>query len=395
MKDMSKDLILFSTADWDNPFWTNKQHMAVGLAGHGFRIFYVESLGLRKLTMTWRDIFRIMKRLKKGMGGFREVQKNIYVYSPLVLPIHGISSIRRMNAGILRAQIRRHLTRLHFREPIFWTYNPLTATFAGEFNEALLVYHCVDDLSASPGMPVGVITSAEEQLVRKADLVFTTNPNLQETRSRWNPANTHYFPNVADFDHFSKARRPWPIPHDIENIPKPRIGFVGAISDYKVDFELISHIAEVRPDWHWVLIGQVGEGQIGTSIDSLLRPNIHLLGPKSYQILPDYLRGFDVAVLPIQKNNYTASMFPMKFFEYLASGRTVVATDLPALREYADACIITHTPEGFIQGIEDVLHGKVPDPKRCLELAQQHTWEKRLDWMMELLVKTWEQKHGS
>jgi glycosyltransferase involved in cell wall biosynthesis len=369
--------------------------MAQRFAQRGYRILYVESLGLRRPTFNGRDVARIYGRLRKGIRGLTKVRENIWVYSPLVIPAHGDFRVRSLNNAILTIQIRSYMDRLDFRKPMNWTYNPLSIELKGRFNESMLTYHCVDDLSSWPGMPKGVIQKAEEDLVRMADLVFTTNSQLQETRARWNPGNTYYYPNVSDFGHFSKARQAGPTPDDLAKIPRPRIGFIGAVSDIKVDFGLISHVAELKKDWHWVIIGEVGEGQPQTSVDLLKRPNIHLLGFKSYQLLPDYLRGFDVAVLPNRINNYTSSMFPMKFFEYLASGKPVVATDLLGLREYADAYISARTPDDFVQALEKVFCGTVPDMKRCLELAEEHTWERRLDQMENLLRDRWVKKGGS
>jgi glycosyltransferase involved in cell wall biosynthesis len=392
--DLTKDIIFISTADWDCPFWTNKQHMAVALAERGYRILYVESMGLRKPTLGKKDITRVFGRLRKWAGGLREVRKNIWVFSPIVIPYHELPWVKGINIRVLCRYIRKYMRHLKFRNPILWTYNPLSIDMVGSFNESIVVYHCVDDLTAAPGMPVNSILTLEKNLVQRADIIFTTSPRLHETRSRWNPNNTYYFPNVADFNHFSTACQQGRIPEDIQNIPHPRIGFIGAISEYKVDFELISFVAEKRKDWHWVMIGQVGEGQPETSVNLLKRANIHLLGPKQYQILPDYLRGFDVAVLPCPKNDYTTSMFPMKFFEYLSAGKPVVATDLPALRHYADACILTQTPDDFIQAIDSVFKGKMPDKKKCLELAQEHTWQKRLDQMEKLLMEKFKQKNS-
>lgn len=391
-EDFPRDIIMFSTADWNNPFWTNKQHMASRMAGRGFRILYIESLGLRKPSVGSRDTTRIFRRIKMGLSGLREVQENLWVYSPLVIPAHGISWVNQLNNKILMYYIRSYVRRLGFQDPMFWTYNPLTVELTGRVGESMIVYHCVDDLTASPGVPVKILASAEERLLQKADIVFTTSPQLQVSRSVYNPGNTYYLPNVADFDHFSKALLPGHIPEELAKIPKPRIGFIGAISNYKIDFELIAHIAEARQEWQWVMIGEVGEGQPETSIDKLRRPNIHFLGHRSYQALPDYLRGIDVAVLPNRLNKYTTSMFPMKFFEYLSAGKPVIATDLPALHDYSDACTLTKSPEEFIQAIADALKNKVTNINYGLTLAKQHTWEKRLDKMERILNNKWKEK---
>lgn len=369
--------------------------MATRLASRGYRVLYIESLGLRKPTRHSKDIIRIFKRLRKGFQGLQQVQNNIWLYSPLVIPFHEHQRIRLLNRKILIKQVLRYIQRLEFHHPIFWTYNPLTVDLIGIFQESLVIYHCVDDLTASPGMPVNAIESSERELVQRSDLIFTTNIKLQQTRSQWNPDNTYYFPNVADFEHFSKALQPGKVPDDLARIPHPRIGFIGAISDYKVDFDLISYIATLKKEWQWIMIGQIGEGQPETKIDLLKKSNIHFLGPKSYHSLPDYLRGIDIAVLPNRINDYTSSMFPMKFFEYLSAGKPIVATNLPAIRDYSDVCFIAQNADDFIKCIDRILHGEKPDIMQCLKVAQEHTWEKRLDQMEFLIMKKWNQKYGN
>lgn len=206
------------------------------------------------------------------------------------------------------------------------------------------------------------------------------------------PEKTYYFSNVADYRHFSKAKNPGPIPPDLANIPRPIIGFIGAISSYKVDFDLIIRAAELRPDWNWVLIGQVGEGQPSTTTERLKNPNIYLLGPRKYKDLPDYLRSFDIAVLPCPINDYTQSMFPMKFFEYLSAGKPVVATRLDALSDYSDVCCFADTPEEFVKTIDKNLQGNRPDEFLCCLTAASHTWEWRLLEMLKVLETIWNTK---
>lgn len=379
-------VVLLSTADFDNPFWTNKQHMAVQLAARGFRVLYIDSLGLRRPSARAQDLARIARRLRRAVAGPRQVRPNLWVAAPLVLPLQRYALVRRLNRALLSLALARQCRRLGFARPLLWTYNPMTTQLVSTTRFDGIVYHCVDDIAAQPGMPSAQLESAERELACASDVIFATSPRLAETRRRWNP-ETHYLPNVADFAHFSRALDPsLEVPADLAAIPGPRMGFVGAISGYKLDFELIRFVAQTRPDWSVVLIGKVGEGDPWTDTAGLRGlPNVHLLGPRPYAALPAYLKGLDAALLPNARNDYTDSMFPMKFFEYLAAGRPVVSVDLPALRDYGDAVTLASSPVAFVVGIEDALRGAGAGLERRLAMARENTWEIRLDRMLDVL----------
>lgn len=381
-----KDIVLLSTADWDNPFWTNKQHVACELARLGYRVFYIDSLGLRRPSASSQDVKRIFRRLKKALRSPLAVRENLWVWSPLVIPLQRYAVVRWLNKQLLSAGVRFWQWKLGLRPDVFWTYNPMTLSFFDTARYAQLVYHCVDEIKAQPGMPVEQIAEAEDALVCQSDICFVTAEYLLETRQKLNP-QTYYFSNVADFAHFSKARdETVAVPDDIKNIPKPIIGFVGAISGYKVDFNLLKKMALKHPEWSVVMIGKVGEGDPWTDasvLDSL--PNVHFMGPRNYEDLPAYMKAFDVAILPSMLNEYTKAMFPMKFFEYLSAGLPVVATNLHALQNYKHVATIAERDEEFIAGIESALNGGVVPLAARLEVAMEQTYEHRTKKMIALM----------
>jgi glycosyltransferase involved in cell wall biosynthesis len=382
-----RDIVLLATADWDNPFWTNKQHVACQLAARGCRVLYVDSLGLRRPSARSQDLARMARRLRRALAAPRRVRPDLHVWSPVVVPLQQHAAVRTLNRRVLSAALALQLRRLGFTRPLLWTYNPLTPRLLDLDAFAHVVYHCVDDIAAQPGMPAAVLALAEEQLTRRADIVFATSPRLAETRRLWNPG-THFLPNVADFEHFAQAMAAETVvPADLLRIPGPRLGFIGAISGYKVDFDLLRSIALARRDWSIVLIGKVGEGDPWTDPAKLEGlPNLYQLGPRPYAELPAYLKGMDVALLPSTQNEYTASMFPMKFFEYLAAGRPVVSVDLLALRDFAAAVTVATSPDGFIAAIDRVLHGQAPALALRLDLARQHTWGARTARMLDMIA---------
>lgn len=377
------DILLVSTADWDNPFWTNKQHVAVELADRGHRVLYVESLALRKPTMTGRDASRIVKRLRRGLAPPRLVRPGLWVWSPIILPLHGSGVAQFFNRMALAWGLQIWSSLLGLDLKLLWTYSPITTNLFPPHQYDALIYHAVDDIKAQPGMPREIIEAAEADLLAKSDIVFVTSQNLYEMHRPAN-AEVHYFPNVADFDHFNKAMAAdTVIPDDLRGIPEPRIALIGAISGYKVDFELLVQVAQMRPHWSIVLIGDVGEGDPLTNADELRRQsNIHLMGPRPYSDLPAYLKGVQVAILANRVNDYTKSMFPMKFFEYLAAGRPVVSGPLNALEGYSDIALFASGVGDYVEAIEATLLGHTASLEQRLAIARENTYAARTAKMM-------------
>ena len=383
------DVVLLSTADWDHPLWTNKQHQALSLAGLGHRVLYVDSLGVRAPRPDRSDSRRIWRRLRRGLRGPRQVSANLWVVSPLVIPGQTRGFWGLVNRRSLALSLLVSDWLLDFRRPLLWTFNPQTRCYLKLKKFHSTIYHCVDRIQAQPGMPVTAIETAEVDLCGAVNAIFTTSPELQRSLSPRN-AGTHYFGNVADAEHFAQALNPsLATPSDCPKrlFDQPLLMFIGAIDAYKLHLHLLEVLAKRHPRWTFCLIGPVGEADPTTDVSALARlSNVHLLGPRPYQDLPAYLSQADVALLPLQLNDYTRNMYPMKFFEYLAAGCSVVATDIPSLRDQADVALLC-PPEidAFESAIERVLSGDSPLQSRRLERASCHTYRRRTQAMLELL----------
>ncbi|HUO20941.1 MAG TPA: glycosyltransferase [Caulobacteraceae bacterium] len=380
------DIVLVSTADWDNPYWTNKQHVAVELNARGHRVLYVESQGLRRPTATIKDTGRIWRRLARAFTPPREVRPNLWIWSPLSVPFQGVDSVRKFNRMLIQFGLSFWVNRLRLKPGMLWTYSPLTTDFYNLSDYAFTVYHAVDDIKAQPGMPRDVIAASEKTLAEHADVVFTTAPQIQANLSPHNP-DTYYLPNVADFRHFNSALdETLAVPDDLASIGRPCIGFIGAVSSYKIDLDLIAKAAKARPTWQFVFIGEIGEGDPLTTIkDYQGITNITFMGGRRYANLPSYLKGFDVAIIPSILNEYTKSMFPMKFFEYLAAGKPVVCTRLASLQEFERYVHTADSPESFVEAVESALAGEGAPLEDRLALAQQYTYAARQEKMMAII----------
>ena len=383
------DVVLLSTADWDHPLWTNKQHQALSLAALGHRVLYIDSLGVRSPRVDRSDSRRIWRRLRRGLRGPRQVRPNLWVISPLVLPGRSAGFWGAVNRWSLALSLFVADWVLDFRTPLLWTFNPQTRRYLSLRKFHATIYHCVDRIQAQPGMPVAALDEAEEDLCGAANAVFTTSPKLQASIAPRN-AGTHYFGNVADADHFGRALDPSLTPPlDWQDCfgDGPVLMFVGAIDAYKLDLPLLEILASGHPNWSFVFIGPVGETDPSTDVRGLKRlPNVHLLGPRPYSTLPAYLAQADVALLPLQLNTYTRHMYPMKFFEYLAAGCPVVATAIPSLLDQGDvARLCPPEAQAFAVAIESALAGHGPAKALRLERAQSNTYRTRTQAMLAVL----------
>ncbi|MDR1462545.1 MAG: glycosyltransferase [Azoarcus sp.] len=385
------DCILFATADWDAPYWTNKQHIANELARMGWRVLYVESPGIRAPSITDRRNWpRLWRRLKIGLSnlysGARKRRENLWVLSPLSIPAkHHRPIANWLNRCLLQSMMQRFIQTKGFTKPLIWTYHPFMLEAIAPLKRSALLYHCVDDLAAVPGVNARAFRAAEQKLLQAAQTVFTTSKSLAEHCAKHNP-HTHFLPNVADAIHFGRALGPGPIPADMAEIPEPRLIYHGVLSDFKVDFALLHKAAQLRPDWHWILIGEEREGQKNEDLARLSAlPNVHRLGYRPYDALPNYLRGAQVGLLPTLLNDYTRSMFPMKYFEYLAAGLPIVSTKLAFTKTHCAGLEIAQTPEEIIHAVEKQIHRGKYSPEETSAHIADNTWLTRTKNMLEKL----------
>jgi glycosyltransferase involved in cell wall biosynthesis len=239
---------------------------------------------------------------------------------------------------------------------IAWYYTPMMLPFSKHLTPDVTVYDAMDELSKFKFAPEHLL-DYEQELIDRADLVFTGGSSLYEAKKDRHP-NVHCFPSSVDRAHFCKARARLFDPADQEDLPRPRLGFYGVI-DERFDTELLAKVAEMRPNWSFVMVGPV----VKISEEDLpKRPNIHYVGGKTYGELPSYLSGWDVALMPFAMNESTQFISPTKTPEYLAGGKPVVSTPIrDVVRHY-----------GQLEGVKiaDNVDDFIAQCERAMELSR-------------------------
>jgi UDP-galactopyranose mutase len=287
----------------------------------------------------------------------------------------------------LRTLLDELVTDARVRDPILWMYTPMALGFSRHLRRSVTVYDCMDELTGFRGAPP-ILRELEHELFRTADLVFTGGHSLYEAKRPYH-ASVHAFPSSVDAAHFAKARRrdPREDPADQRDIPHPRLGFYGVI-DERMDVELLQGIAERRPQHHYVVLGPVAKVD-PAQLPQL--PNLHFLGKKSYEQLPRYLAGWDVAIMPFALNEATRYISPTKTLEYLAAGKPVVSTPIhDVVRPYGEQGLvrIARDADEFVESVDAALAelGTSKFATRrasCDDFVAQTSWE-----------RTWAEMHS-
>ena len=233
-----------------------------------------------------------------------------------------------------------------------WYYTPMMLPFSRHTEADVTVFDAMDELSKFRFAPAKLL-DLEQELIERADIVFTGGSSLYEAKKDRHE-NVHCFPSSVDRAHFTKARARQFDPADQEGLPRPRLGFYGVI-DERFDTGLLDEAARMRPEWSFVMIGpvvKISEAELPK------RPNIHYLGGKTYDQLPAYLSGWDVALMPFAMNESTQFISPTKTPEYLAGGKPVVSTPIKdVVRHYGrlEGVKIASYPEEFVAVCEEAL----------------------------------------
>ena len=298
-------------------------------------------------------------------------------------------------AGRQQAEVKTATARLlgelvHAEEiagPVAWVYTPLAEPLLEALDPALVVYDCMDELSLFLGAPPELVRM-EAALLSRADLVFTGGMSLYEAKHTRHP-RVYCFPSSVDAHHFGRAKPSAPSepePDDQAGLPHPRLGFFGVL-DERLDLAILDALAAAHPEWQIVMVGPTVKVDPGT----LPRhPNIHYVGQRSYEQLPNYLSGWDVCLLPFARNDATRFISPTKTLEYMAAERPIVSTPIAdVVRSYASIVYLADSPTSFVEACERALAAPAEERATRTEMARvvlaQTSWDATAKHMEELM----------
>jgi glycosyltransferase involved in cell wall biosynthesis len=301
---------------------------------------------------------------------------------PSIPLVDRLEYLRFLNDLLIGYWVRFLLLRLHFKKPVLWYYEPRYSSLIGKLNERMVVYDCADDRMEFAGVPQW-IKEYLELLINKAQIIFATSDNLYNKMRQYGKDNVYMVGNGVDVDHFKKAMSNIPIPEDIKMLKKPIIGYFGVIDQW-LDLELIKKLASAYPNSSILLIGPIMLMPCEELNELKKCQNVFFIGKRPYNLLPSYLKAFDVCIIPFKMNELTKSVNPVKLYEYLAGWKNVVSTALPEINKYNDLVYIAQDYDDFIHKLNLALSSDIQSYQTNTVL-NENAWDTKVKNIIKIL----------
>ena len=392
----NRDIVVHGLQSYDSDIGSNCINIANEMAKNN-RVLYVNYPVDRLTLLRHSKIPQIIRRkevLKGKKPDLVQVNDNLWNLTPAII----LESINKISSSTMfrlfnfannkkyAREIKRAMGRISFSTPIFFNDSDFYRAFYFRelINPSLMVYYTRDNMRATSFFKKHG-AGYEDILMSKSDLVVSNSVYLNDIAKKANP-NSVYVGQGCDITLFNKDIIS-SIPNDIAKIPKPVIGYIGALKSSRLDIETIKYIAEKKPKWSVVLVGPEDNEFIKSDLHNL--KNVYFTGSKNGDQLPIYLNSFDVAINPQALNDITIGNYPRKIDEYLAMGKPVVATKTITMGVFADHTYLASTKEEYVELIDKALADNNEDMEAArIDFAQSHTWENNVDEIYKAITNT-------
>ena len=371
----------FARHDWAL-LWQRQQAVMTRLARR-FNLYYIERFSTRRLSFNEMLRAAAARWLAPGESPVSSGAAAIHFVAPRVTPFHASRFWRRHNYYLLARAIDNAWPR-DLRRSVLWIYNPsyLALEFlkrtAGEWERT--VYDCIQRFEFNRNYPPA-IGEIDREIARRVDLVFADSRMIWEEKRRLNP-NSHFVPQGVDVERFIWEGPNATPPDELRVLKRPILGYQGAWHQ-AFDSDLVAATIEAIADSTFVFVGPT----LGREKALLRRcPSAVFFGPRDHSLLGRYVNGFDVCLIPYRLDAHTEAVFPTKFFEYVATGLPIVATDLPDLREYEQYVALARNRDEFIEKVRAAIDQPRRPPQLVRPFVEQQSWDRRVERMLELLA---------
>jgi glycosyltransferase involved in cell wall biosynthesis len=320
--------------------------------------YWVNTIGTRRPRLDLATLRRGLEKIRQWWRKetkSQELPGNLRVLNPRMWPWFSTACDRRLNRRLLGRSLATLLRSLP-ESPVAVTTLPVVADLVDLLPVRRWAYYCVDDFSHWPGLDGQALRRMEDDLVRRVDVVVAVSEVLRARLARLG-RDAHLLTHGVDLDYW-RGGGTVSVP-GLERLERPLVVFWGVV-DRRMDVAAVRAVAENLSRGTVVLAGP--EQNPHRSLGEV--PRVVRLGPLPFGALPRLAAEAAVLVMPYADLPVTRAMQPLKLKEYLATGKPVVASDLPAVREWADCMDVAATPGAFAAAVRQRLDGQLPAGQR-------------------------------
>lgn len=374
-------LVVFSD-DWArHP--SSSQHLIRELLPR-YQVYWFNTIGTRPPRL---DLLTLRRGAEKLLGWSRRRPRpigadasNPRVVDPVMWPSFSSFVSRRVNRGLLTRAIAESVPTPE--NTIGVTTLPIVADLVGRVPLARWIYYCVDDLAEWPGLDRSTLIAMERRLVERVDGIVAVSARLVDRMAEMGRQAT-LLTHGVDSTLWSRAEGE--VPDLLTGLEEPWIVFWGVV-DRRLATGWVESLASALERGTILLIGPANNPD--PALDGIER--VVQTGSLPFASLPAVAARAAALIMPYADMEATRAIQPLKLKEYLATGRPVVVSDLPACREWRDACDVVEAAELFswtvLQRLENGISDEQSEARQRLageswrqkaELFERALWNNR------------------
>lgn len=374
-----KKIIMAENQEFFSDVKIGAHHFAELFAKNGYEVLWLSPSYSLLHFVNDKEITKKRQQLNKGKKV--KLKENIYGYSPFtVIPfvdIPGFNSTfnARFHLKTAVPSLESELKNIGFDNvDILWISN-LKMLYLKEHVKYNKLIHRLSDEKSGFKSFFSTLAKLEEELLRESDVIFATAKVLEDKARKYSD-RVYYLPNGVNYDNFQKESYEMPKEYEAYSNSK-RVIYIGAISEW-LDCEMIEEALKNNENVEFFFIGP-DKGVL----EPLKRyNNLHILGKRPYESLPDYLNFSHCAIIPFKKNKLTDAINPVKLYEYLACGIPTVTSDYKEINYVKGPFFIAKNPVEFSNLITKAIELE-QNVEELKNFAKANDWNSRVDEILK------------
>ena len=291
-------------------------------------------------------------------------KSGVRIYSPFLL-VPTLYQLDRFNSFILKIQLFFICGNLNSEKVVLWSVYCAHFNFVISFKKAYRIYWPGDIFDPEK----------EKKILTTYNLIMPLSECALQMVNNLYSGITILSTTGCDWELFDRTYQKKGKGNNFSKTDKKTIGYVGNISSFRLDFNLLLELARNNNDWIFQLFGPVENDEKTTTWKNKLShlSNVQFLGEIKYVEVPIVISGFEVGIIPYLESDFNLGTNPNKFFEYAAIGVPCVSTPIPSLTKFSEVIEFGNSSNDWSLAIKNSFNIEDSKKESLREIAKYHS----------------------